>query len=334
MVHGDENCSLLDDTESQDGDANEIPFGSSQSDPYFNGSERTRNTMEHCHSRLLLQRDDKSAEKVLILVAFLSAIFIILEFTGGLLANSLSIMTDAGHMLSDFLSFVVSIVMIRVSKRPATRRFSFGFVRAEMIGALISVFIIWTLTIVLVIFATQRIWNGHYDVDADTMIVTACLGVVFNIIMGLILKFCNTGGGGHAHCQSSTNVNVRAAFIHVLGDFVQSVGVLVAAVLIKDIVYVLMESTPSSVNYGDVYRDLLDIDGVVQVHSLNIWSLSTEKTAMCVHLVVVENDSGAISITKAADLMLKSKHKLLFTTIQLESLEDVNVDCEYCKPLP
>ncbi|VDM47414.1 unnamed protein product [Toxocara canis] len=271
---------------------------------------------DHCHSLLLLQNKDRRAERTLIVVAALSALFIVAEFTGGLLAHSLAIMTDAGHMLSDLLSFIISIFAIRVARSPANQRLSFGFHRAEVLGATVSIIIIWILTTILVMLGIQRIVNNDLDVDINTMIITASAGVVFNIIMGLVLKcsrHSHSYGIGHSHTTSS-NVNVRAAFIHVIGDFVQSIGVLVAAFVIKltgwkladpictflfsiivlitsvtvirDIFFVLMEGTPSHVDYGELQSDLMRVDGVRTVHSLNVWSLNMDKTALAVHLAI------------------------------------------------
>lgn len=129
-------------------------------------------------------------------VAALSAVFIALEFTGGFFASSLAIMTDAGHMLSDLLSFIISIMAIRTARKPSNQRFPYGYDRAEVLGALISVIILWVLTAILVLLAVERIVNNNYDVDANTMLITAGAGVAFNIIMAITLHL---GSAGHAH---------------------------------------------------------------------------------------------------------------------------------------
>ncbi|EPB71266.1 cation efflux family protein [Ancylostoma ceylanicum] len=114
----------------------------------------------------------RRAEKVLWAVAVLSLVFIIAEFVGGFFASSLAIMTDAGHMLSDLLSFVISIVAIRTARQPPSKRLSWGYDRAEVLGAMISVIILWVLTTVLVLLAIERIVNNdlttprHMDFNA------------------------------------------------------------------------------------------------------------------------------------------------------------------------
>ena len=103
------------------------------------------------------------------------------EFVGGYLSGSLAIMTDAAHLLSDCISFVIAIISIWISNRPADARMSFGYRRVEVLGALLSIFGIWALTAVLVVMSANRLIEGDYEIDADTMIIVAILGVVMNI---------------------------------------------------------------------------------------------------------------------------------------------------------
>uniref|UniRef100_A0A915PI40 Uncharacterized protein n=1 Tax=Setaria digitata TaxID=48799 RepID=A0A915PI40_9BILA len=313
---------------------------------------------EHCHFLLLSQQEDRRAERSLVVVAVLSAIFIIAEFTGGVLAGSLAIMTDAGHMLSDLLSFIISIIAIRLARSPANYRLSFGFLRAEILGATISIIIIWILTTVLVMLALQRIIDNNFDVDPNTMIVTASAGVLFNVIMGLVLRYfrcAHSQDMGHSHNHG--NVNVRAAFIHVLGDFIQSVGVLTAAVVIKitdwkladplctflfsiivlitsvtvirDIFFILMEGTPAHINYGNLQNDLLSIDGVRTLHSLHVWSLNMDKTALAVHLAIDEPEKASETM-KAASRLIRFKHGIHLATVQIEPYDSFMLSCKFC----
>jgi len=180
------------------------------------------------------------------------------EIIGGYLANSLAIATDAAHLLTDFASFMISLFSLWVATRPSSKRMSFGWYRAEVIGALTSVLMIWIVTGILVYLAIQRLVDNEFDIDAKIMLITSGVGVLFNILMGLTLHQHghSHGGGGHSHGGDShghshsdpesrpllntsndshnnqENINVRAAFIHVIGDLVQSVGVFIAAIVI------------------------------------------------------------------------------------------------------
>ncbi|VDP27909.1 unnamed protein product [Soboliphyme baturini] len=222
------------------------------------------------------------------------------------------------------------------------------FLFVEILGAVLSILIIWILTGVLLYAASERIINNNYEIEAVPMLITAGCGIIFNIIMGFIL---HGKGQGHSHghrqdCSafqilqengdlSSTSttgddsssvsgcvrpkkhksINLRAAFIHVLGDFVQSIGVFIAALIImfqpsfkladplctflfsalvlvttftvlRDAVIVLMEATPLDVSYDIIKQELFSIAGVKSVHSLHLWSLTLDKTALAVHLAI------------------------------------------------
>lgn len=295
-------------------------------------------------------------------VAVLSAVFITAEFVGGFFASSLAIMTDAGHMLSDLLSFIISIVAIRTARQPPSKRLSWGYDRAEILGAMISVIILWVLTTVLVLLAIERIVNNKLTVDADVMLITASVGVGFNVIMGIVLHL-GSGGHGHTHGGASSshshgkNVNVRAALIHVIGDLIQSIGVLIAALVIKftgweladpictflfsiivlfttitvlrDIFFVLMEATPRHMDFNAVKEDLAALDNVQSVHDLHLWSLNMDKTALSVHLAVDSSDH-ALTTVAAARSLIRQKYGVSQVTVQVESYDKSMNSCDQC----
>ncbi|KJH40395.1 cation diffusion facilitator family transporter [Dictyocaulus viviparus] len=282
----------------------------------------------------------RRAEKVLWAVAVLSAIFILAEFIGGFFASSLAIMTDA-----------------------ASKRLSWGYERAEVLGAMISVIILWVLTTVLVLLAIERIVNNKMSVDANVMLITASVGVVFNIVMGIVLHL-GSGGHGHAHggvshshIHDGKNVNVRAAFIHVIGDLIQSIGVLIASLVIKftgweladpictfvfsiivlfttitvlrDIFFVLMEATPRHMDFNAVRNDLAALENVQSVHDLHMWSLNMDKTALSVHLAV-DSSEHALSTVTSARMLIRQKYGISKVTVQVESYDKTMNSCELC----
>ncbi|EGT36812.1 CBN-TTM-1 protein [Caenorhabditis brenneri] len=318
----------------------------------------------HKHSHGEKNMKGRRAEKVLWAVAALSAVFIAAEFVGGFWAESLAIMTDAGHMLSDLLSFVISIFAIRCARLPPSKKLSFGYERAEVLGALTSVIILWVLTTVLVFLAIQRIVNNEHDVDANIMLITAGVGVLFNIIMGLVLHF-GAGGHGHSHgghsnhghAHDGKNVNVRAALIHVIGDLVQSIGVLIAAVIIKftgwtladpictflfsiivlfttitvmrDIFFVLMEATPPHFDLSDIKKALSALEGVKGVHDLHLWSIGMDKAAFSVHLAL-ESPDRAMETVAAARSLVRRQFGVAVATVQVEPFDEKIDSCDTC----
>ncbi|EDO43612.1 predicted protein, partial [Nematostella vectensis] len=312
--------------------------------------------------------------------------FVVAEVVGGYLAHSLAIMTDAAHMLSDFAAFMISLFAIWVAEWQPDKKRTFGYYRAEILGALVSVLIIWVLTGILVYLAVQRVITKDFDINADIMLITAGVALGINILLGIILHQSGVGhghshgGGGHDHGGSHShsashgkprsgsvlekeNINVRAAFIHVLGDVVQSVGVLIAAYIIKykpswkladpictflfsilvlittlnivrDTIHVLMEgSTPKNVNYNAVKAGLENIQGVVAAHSLHIWSLTVNKAALAVHLAIGPNVDSQ-KVLNIAHQKLKTQFQIFHSTIQVELYqESVMQSCTECQDL-
>jgi len=170
----------------------------------------------------------------------------ILEFGGGIIANSLAIMTDAAHLLTDALAIVISLIAIWVSHFPANSKYTFGYHRVEVIGVLISVLLIWVVTAALILEAIHRLQNPQ-SVNGQLMFIISVIGLVVNIVLGKVLHqgpVAEILGHNHNHNHDhhdeenghhhhhKFNLNVSAAFIHVLGDLIQNIGVMIAAIII------------------------------------------------------------------------------------------------------
>ncbi|XP_017056822.1 zinc transporter 2 isoform X2 [Drosophila ficusphila] len=158
---------------------------------------------DHCH-RARSEGVDVKARRKLIIASILCLVFMIAEIVGGVLSNSLAIATDAAHLLTDFASFMISLFAIWIAGRPSTQRMSFGWYRAEVIGAMASVFMIWVITGILVWLAIGRLISGDYEVNAKIMLITSGLAILVNVIMGVQLQHGHShglggGGGGHGH---------------------------------------------------------------------------------------------------------------------------------------
>lgn len=361
----------------------------------------------------------------------LTGFFFIIEILGGYVAGSLAIMSDAAHLLSDLAGFMISLIAISLAKLPATARLSFGFARAEVLGAFVSILFIWALTIVLVFFAFRRLFNPT-PVNGPLMLLLGVVGLIVNLTQGLVLGHSHSHLHSHGHShddehdhhtheqshdhhdikygstdiesnfnsnhhhnehdhdhtheiqhnsnhsqlsdnaneQSESNkeswmnfimgnkiesINVRAAYIHVLGDALQNVGVIVAAFVIiffphlsivdpictllfavivvftttslaQEALLVLMEGTPPSVRLKDIWKELEEISGVERVGDLHAWSISRSQSALSVHLyVTVSADSH--DILKETMKVLDSKFGIRHATVQINCVET-----ECCKP--
>ncbi|KAM4042308.1 putative proton-coupled zinc antiporter SLC30A3 [Anomaloglossus baeobatrachus] len=351
--------------------------------PFQNGGsavsiELERPVSQHCHGNCSSSdiHVKLQARKKLYFACVVCFIFMIGEVTGGYIAHSLAIMTDAAHLLTDLGSMCVSLFSLWISSRPPTKDMTFGWHRSEILGALASVFSIWIVTGILLYLATARIINNDYDIDGHVMLITSGCAVVVNIIMAYILHQSTTFHG-HSHgsgyekigdSQSSGlslhlgqhgNTSVRAAFIHVIGDLLQSIGVMVAAIIIyfkpqykiadpvctflfsifvlattvtilRDVFWVLMEGRPRSIAHGTVKEVLTSVQGVQSVHSLRLWALTLNQNAVSVHLAIDETREANIVLQEATEL-LQTKFEFSISTIQVEKYVEDMAICPQCQ---
>nr|CAI5849833.1 unnamed protein product [Callosobruchus analis] len=320
----------------------------------------------HCHDSLSTS-EDGSAWKKLLSAAGFCLLFMVAELLGGYFAGSLAVMTDAAHLFSDFIGFLISLLAIWIGRKPPSKSMTFGYYRAEVVGALLSVLTVWLLAGIFSTLAINRIYNEDYDIDANTMIIIASLGLLVNIVMGGILHgVCHAhGAGGHNHmhdghtgANDTSNINVRAAAIHVLGDLLQSVGVLVAAIIIKffpgakmadpictlifsvivicttirvgkDSLWYLIEGSP--MNTSQLKQELSKLTSVKHVHSLHVWSLAPGKNAVAVHLAVDPYCDRDILLKKTV-AVIQSYLSFVSCTVQIESFNlELSSSCKHCQ---
>lgn len=358
-----------------DGCVNYRQNGGESSALLYDTSEDDSDESFHCHARQQPRRTTKVAQKQLIVSCLICLTFMIAEVVGGYLSNSLAVMSDAAHLCADLAGFLISIFAVWIAQKSPTKRLSFGFYRAEVLGAVLSVVFIWVLTGILVYTAVQRIYHDEYDIDADIMLIVSGTGVAMNVIMALVLHGCcpcvgmgqrghNHGLGAHGHshgCGSErSNINIRAAFIHVLGDLLQSIGVLISAYIIKynsqykiadpictfifsalvlfttvsilrDAVFILMEGFPRDLSYATVKSALQSVKGVRMAHSLHVWSLTADRCALAVHLAV-DADTDQTAVLQAAQKLVRKSFGIHSSTIQVEVFSPAEMlSCEACK---
>ncbi|XP_061885968.1 proton-coupled zinc antiporter SLC30A2 isoform X2 [Entelurus aequoreus] len=339
-------------------------------------------SVKHCHDNSHAQedreREKKVARKRLYVVSVVCLIFMIGEILGGYFAGSLAVMTDAAHLLVDFTSFLISLLSLWLSSRPATHKLSYGWHRAEILGALLSVVTIWLVTGVLVYLAVERLISDDYTIEGTVMLITSGCAVLANIIMAFTLHQSGHGhshGGlsshGHSHKDleeseahqgrrlQQANASVRAAFVHVLGDLLQSISVFVSAIIIffkpeykmadpictflfsilvlcttftimRDILTVLMEGTPAGVRYGEVRAGLLAVQGVTAVHNLHIWALTVNQAVLSAH-VAIDESVDAQTVLREMTQACYSSYNFHSVTIQMERQADLKPGCNLCE---
>uniref|UniRef100_A0A674D9F1 Probable proton-coupled zinc antiporter SLC30A3 n=1 Tax=Salmo trutta TaxID=8032 RepID=A0A674D9F1_SALTR len=347
----------------------------------------------HCHENKAVSEENHDtllAKKKLYIASIVCLIFMIGEVIGGYLAHSLAIMTDAAHLLTDFGSMMVSLFSLWLSSRPPTKTMTFGWHRSEILGALMSVMSIWIVTGVLVYLAIERIVKNDFEINSQAMLITSGCAVIVNIIMAYILHHSTTFrpqrsgyqqidengqshlgpshshvGHGHSHAllgHGHGNTSVRAAFIHVLGDLLQSVGVLVAAIVIfyrpeykvadpictflfsvfvlgttitilRDVFRILMEGAPKGIEFNSVKEVLLSLKMVKTLVSVHVAIGETHAIVdICYgHCCFPEENADPQSVLKEATEILQTKFGFYRTTIQVEPYSDDMAYCTHCQ---
>lgn len=256
------------------------------------------------------------------------------EVVGGFLTNSLALMSDAGHMLTDISALALSLLALWFAGKPADQKKTYGYYRMEILSALLNGVLLLAITAFILWEAWQRL-RAPAEVKLGPMAVVAAIGLLANL-----------GALGFLH--STHSMNVRGAFLHVLGDALSSVGVLLGAGLmaltgwfivdplisllisvvivygavrlVRDAVDVLLEAVPSHVDVSTVKELLLKVQGVREVHDLHVWTISSGMYALSAHLVVhdprVSNNDTILSAVKHE---LNDRFGINHTTIQIES---------------
>ncbi|MXX86273.1 MAG: cation transporter [Acidobacteria bacterium] len=269
------------------------------------------------------------------------------EFVGGIIANSLALQGDAGHMLSDAGALGVSFFAAWLATRPMTARRTFGFHRAEVLAALANSVFLLGIAGWVGVRAVSRL--GHpVEVAAVPVLIIATIGLVVNLIALKIL--------GH-HRQG--NLNIRGAFLHVLGDTLGSVGVIVSAIviqftgwttvdslaslgiagllavsggrLLRDSVSVLMLATPANVDSEAVRSGLLSLPGVIGIHDLHIWTVNSGFVSLTCH-ADIEADTSTDALLRSATQLLRERFGIRHVTIQPE-VTRVHGDGDSCQIL-
>ena len=263
----------------------------------------------------------------------ISFIYFFAELIGGFLTNSLALLSDAGHMLSDIAALALSLFAFRIAKRPASLSSTYGYHRVEILAALFNGLMLWLIVGVIFGAAYSRFFYPPVVASYGMMIV-ASLGLVVNIVAGAVLY------GSHHH-----NLNLRGAFLHVVSDALGSVGAIVAGAimlftgwyvadpvisiligllilhsswsLIKESFNVLMQAVPKGIQLEDVRKTIEEVEGVGAVHDLHVWAVTSDIFTLSAH-AVIENGGDFHAVLNGIEEILKERFNIEHTTIQLE----------------
>ena len=274
----------------------------------------------------------KHNSKNLLVVFVLTVLYMIAEYLGGLYTNSLALIADAGHMLGDVGALGLSFFALWISKKPAPIDRTFGYFRAEIIAAFINGIALVAIAVAIFFEAYSRIIYIQ-KVSPLIMIFIATGGLIVNIIGVFML-----------HQGSKENLNIKGAFLHIIGDLLGSIGAIIAGLLIyyKDfyladpiisiiiasfVLYssinlilstlqIFMEAAPKHIDIKKIKEQILNINNVEAIHDLHVWSISSNYISLSVH--VVSNFQNNEQILHEINNLLIEKFNILHSTIQIE----------------
>lgn len=264
----------------------------------------------------------------------LTATFLVAEVVGGLLTNSLALLSDAAHMATDVIALTISLVAVRLSKRPPDAKRTYGYARMEAIGAMINGGLLFVVAGYILWEAAGR-FREPQPVASTAMLVIAALGLVVNLISMRLLQ-----------AGSGQSLNVKGAYLEVWSDMLGSVGVILAALvimatgwtladpilavliglwvlprtwnLLREAGNVLMQGVPQGLDLDAVRRTMLARGDVAAVHDLHAWALASKQPVLTVHVVLKRPDADAEAIRRALAQELDELFGIEHVTIQLE----------------
>lgn len=254
--------------------------------------------------------------KRLIIVLAITFGVLIAEVIGGLISGSLALLAEAGHMLTDSTGLIMALIAASLATRAATVKRTFGLQRAEVLAALANALLLVGVAVWVLIMAVDRL-RSPAEINSRLMLVVAIVGVLANLVGLLVLR-----------PAQSKSLNMRGAYLEVLGDFVGSLAVIIAAALIlitgwtpfdaiaslaivlliiprawsllREVVDVLLEATPRGVDLHQVREHILQVRGVVDVHDLHAWTITSGVPVLSAHVIV---DQGCISEGRSGEVL-------------------------------
>ncbi|WP_274363533.1 cation diffusion facilitator family transporter [Paenibacillus thermotolerans] len=275
-------------------------------------------------------------KKGLTIALFITAGIMLIEFFGGLITNSLALLSDSGHMLSDVSALFLSLAAMWFAARPASPNKTYGFYRFEILAALFNGIALFAIAGVITWEAVRR-FTSPPEVAGGSMMLIAFIGLLANLVSAWVLM---------RQGDVKNNVNLRSAYLHILGDALGSVGAIAAGLLmwlfgwyvadpiisvlvallilkgawgvIKHTVHILMEGTPITIDRDKVKQELESIDGVRDVHDLHIWTITSGLDSLSCHLLIEEGKDSQKILQQAVHIV-EEHFQIPHTTIQIET---------------
>ena len=291
----------------------------------------------HVHFKDLIQQTGR--RMALSLVITLAFVFV--EIAAGLFSNSLALLTDAAHNFTDVLALALSWWALRLTSQPASHQRTYGYHRAGILAALVNSTTLVIIALGIFYEAYQRFINPP-EVQADVLIGVGMIAVLVNVVTALLVRH-----------RAESDLNIRAAFLHLMGDVLSTIGAVMAGIIIRftnwnwldplvsvligllivwsawkilrEAIDILMESTPTDIDMNALIRDIHSVNGVRDVHDLHVWSITRNMRTLSAHLVTDDlSISEGASIQTRVNEVLFHKYNVNHATLQLE--------CSDCVP--
>lgn len=294
-------------------------------------------TVHHIHQPIKPDNGKHNANQRKLFIALLiTAIVMIAEIIGGLLANSLALLSDAGHMLTDILALGLSLAAMKLAQKPPTSSKTFGFHRLEILAAFFNGMLLCFISFYIFYEAYHRLVQPE-EIKGLFMLVVAFIGLLANGAGILLLRK-----------SVHTSLNVKSAFFHIVGDTISSGGVILGGVLIlytgwylvdpllsifigllilrgayaliMESIDIFLEAIPKDINMEELLDELRKIKGVKEVHHIHLWTITSGINAMSAHVLIDDLlTSSSAHILKEIKSLLHNKYKIKHSTIQFES---------------
>jgi cobalt-zinc-cadmium efflux system protein len=289
---------------------------------------------------------DGIIEKRLTIALAITCFIFIMELAGGFLSNSLALKSDAGHLFGDVLALGLSLLAVKLSKLPPSSKRTYGYHRSEVLAAIINGTTLLFLSVFIFYEAYQRLLEPE-PIKSVLMLIVAVVGFLANIFVLLRLR-------GHA----SENLNVRAAFLHVMGDMLASVGVIIGGLImlltgnyiadplisflvgliilvgaigvLKEGVNILLEGVPQNIDYDRIKNDIESLEDVRSIHDLHIWAISSSRLSLSAHLTATSRSThSSQELLSETKKLLSEKYGISHVTLQIECdcCQDENCGC-------
>ena len=315
-----------------------VDCGAEQS--YFDNDKESNMSGHQGHDHSHAAVTEGNAKKLTIAL-ILTTTFLVIEFIAGIITQSLALLSDAAHMFTDAAALAIALAAIKIAKRPADDKRTFGYQRFEILAALFNASMLFFVAMYILYEAYQR-FTQPPEIQSIGMLVVASIGLIINLISMKILM-----------SSATESLNMKGAYLEVLSDALGSVGVIIGAVIIyytnwywidtliavaigfwvlprtwillRQSINILLEGVPEEVDIEKLRTDLLALDGVESIHQLKVWAITSKNIHLTVHLFAPKVDRNQLH--RAAIEMLLHKHGIVEVTLQIE--DDAEMNCQH-----